>query len=111
MAPGVQEQAQWFFWALGLGSCWAVAYRFVRSLEHRAKGWTIPGDIVFLLAAAYSLLCYSLGISHGRMDVFQLLGIFLGWALMETVAGRILRTIFDRFWGFMALCVLSLIHI
>ena len=78
MAPAVAEQALWFVWALGLGAGLALLYDFLRELRRLCPRATVPADLLFLAFAVWTLAYLGLALCHGRLQLFQLLGLGAG---------------------------------
>lgn len=75
MAPAVAEQAHWFLWAMGLGAGLALVYDCLRELRRLLPQATIPADLAFLALAVFVLAYLGLALCHGRLQLFQLLGL------------------------------------
>ena len=78
MAPAVAEQAHWFLWAMGLGAGLALVYDCLRELRRLLPQATIPADLAFLALAVFVLAYLGLALCHGRLQLFQLLGLATG---------------------------------
>ena len=78
MAPAVAEQAHWFLWAMGLGAGLALVYDCLRELRRLLPQATIPADLAFLALAVFVLAYLGLALCHGRLQLFQLLGLAAG---------------------------------
>ena len=98
MAPAVAEQALWFVWALGLGAGLALLYDFLRELRRLCPRATVPADLLFLAFAVWTLAYLGLALCHGRLQLFQLLGLGAGAGVYGVTVSSPLRRAFRWFW-------------
>ena len=98
MAPAVAEQAHWFLWAMGLGAGLALVYDCLRELRRLLPQATIPADLAFLALAVFVLAYLGLALCHGRLQLFQLLGLAAGAGAYGAALSAWFRRVFRCFW-------------
>ena len=98
MAPAVAEQAHWFLWAMGLGAGLALVYDCLRELRRLLPQATIPADLAFLALTVFALAYLGLALCHGRLQLFQLLGLAAGAGAYGAALSAWFRRVFRCFW-------------
>ena len=87
--------AQRFAISLLLGAILGLYYGFLRPLRPRH---TALSDLLFLPAAAYTLLYIAFAVCRGDLRPEHTAGLILGAFGWELTVGRCLRPVFSGFW-------------
>lgn len=87
--------AQRFGISVLLGAVLGIYYGFLRPLRPKH---TALSDLLFLPAAAYTLLYMAFAVCRGDLRPEHTVGLFLGGFGWELTVGRLLRPVFSFFW-------------
>lgn len=92
MAAQLDKQALALALALLLGVLTGVCYDFFRPLRRRSGGvWAAVQDALFCLIAGGGLFVFAMGADNGRMGLWELTAVLIGFLLyMHTLSTPIL---------------------
>lgn len=92
MAAQLDKQALALALALLLGVLTGVCYDFFRPLRRNSgKLWAAVQDVLFCLVAGGGLFIFAMGADNGRMGLWELTAVLIGFLLyMHTLSGPIL---------------------
>ena len=95
----VAFQTYTFLWSVSLGAGFCVVYDFLRALHKlKVKGAVavFVTDILFWLIAALVTYCFLILTSKGRIRLFVIIGIFLGFLIFRLVLSKIVLAVFVK---------------
>lgn len=92
-------QTYTFLWSLSLGAVFCIVYDFLRALHKlKIKGAAavFVTDILFCIFAAVVTYCFLILTSKGRIRLFVIVGIFLGFLVFRLVLSKIVLDVFVK---------------
>ena len=98
MAPAVAEQGPLVSLGHGTGGRLAFGLRLLAGAAAAASQATIPADLAFLALAVFALAYLGLALCHGRLQLFQLLGLAAGAGAYGAALSAWFRRVFRCFW-------------